>query len=185
MQEDPERHQIDDSKESPNPHRRLGMTMTVAMWVIVLGLMALFFQSQQEKQYNPNQSAAISNDIDGQEALVLQRNRYGHYVASGYINQQPVVFLLDTGASDISVPEGLAQSIGLQRGRAMRYQTANGMITVYATQLEEVDLGGIVLRQVRASINPNMQSNEVLLGMSFLKHLEFTQRGDTLTLRQY
>jgi aspartyl protease family protein len=41
------------------------------------------------------------------------------------------------------------------------------------------------LQQVRASINPNMQGNEVLLGMSFLKHLEFTQRGDSLTLRQY
>jgi len=171
--------------ESPNPQRRLGVGMTVAMWIVMLGLMTLFFQSWQEKQYNPNQQLALSEGDGGVRELVLQRNRYGHYVANGFINRQPVVFLLDTGASDISVPEGLARQIGLRRGSAMRYQTANGMITVYATSLTTVDLGGIVLQQVRASINPNMQGNEVLLGMSFLKHLEFTQRGDSLTLRQY
>ncbi len=159
--------------------------MTITMWLVVLALLTLFMQNWQEKQYNPNQQVGLMTGDAGQRELVLQRNRYGHYVASGLINQHPVVFLLDTGASDISVPETLARKIGLQRGRAMRYQTANGTITVYATRLAEVDLGGIVLRQVRASINPNMQGNEVLLGMSFLKHLEFTQRGDRLTLRQY
>ena len=171
-------------EESANPQRGLGVSMTIGMWVVVLALMTLFFQSWQEKQYNPNQNIALSQGGDGVHELVLQRNRYGHYVANGEINQQPVVFLLDTGASDISVPEGLAREIGLKRGPAMRYQTANGMITVYTTTLTKVDLGGIVLQQVRASINPNMQGNEVLLGMSFLKHLEFTQRGDRLTLRQ-
>jgi len=170
--------------EPPNSQRGLGVGMTVAMWVVVLGLMTMFFQSWQEKQYNPNQQLALSTGNDGVRELVLQRNRYGHYVADGQINQHPVVFLLDTGASDISMPEGLAREIGLQRGPAMRYQTANGTITVYATTLAKVDLGGIVLQQVRASINPNMQGNEVLLGMSFLKHLEFTQRGDSLTFRQ-
>lgn len=170
---------------SSNPQRRLGVGMTIAMWIVVLALMTLFFQSWQEKQYNPNQQIALSTGDDGVRELVLQRNRYGHYVANGEINQQPVVFLLDTGASDISIPEGLARQIGLKRGSALQYQTANGMITVYATRLAKVDLGGIVLQQVRASINPNMQGNEVLLGMSFLKHLEFTQRGDSLTLRQY
>lgn len=171
--------------DPPNPQRRLGLGMTIAMWLVVLALLTLFFQSWQEKQRNPNQQAALSLGEKGQRELVLQRNRYGHYVASGRINQQSVVFLLDTGASDISVPEALAGEIGLQRGRAMQYQTANGTITVYATTLATVDLGGIVLRQVRASINPNMQGDEVLLGMSFLKHLEFTQSGDRLTLRQY
>ena len=170
--------------ESENPHRRLGMGMTIAMWVVVLGLMTMFFQSWQDKQYNPNQQASLIRDSEGARELVLQRNRFGHYVASGTINNVPVVFLLDTGASDISVPADLAEEIGLKRGRAMVYQTANGEIKVFATTLATVDLGGIVLQQVRASINPNMQGDEVLLGMSFLKHLEFTQRGDTLTLRQ-
>jgi len=171
--------------DSVNPHRRLGMTMTIAMWVVIMGLLIMFFQSWQEKQHNPNQDLLLNLGADGIRELTLQRNRFGHYVANGSINNTPVVFLLDTGASDVSVPEELAQEIGLKRGRPMIYQTANGSITVYATRLNKVDLGGIVLGQVRASINPNMRSNEVLLGMSFLKHLEFTQRGDTLILKQY
>jgi aspartyl protease family protein len=159
--------------------------MTIAMWIVILGLMTMFFHSWQEKQHNPNQSLSITTSADGINELTLQRNRFGHYVATGTINDIPVVFLLDTGASDISVPGDLAQKLGLKRGRAMVYQTANGAIQVYATRLTKVDLGGIVLGQVRASINPNMQGDEVLLGMSFLKHLEFTQRGDELIIRQY
>ncbi len=168
-----------------NPHRRLGMKMTIAMWVVVLGLMTIFFQSWQEKQHNPNQDLSLNMGSDGVRELKLQRNRAGHYVASGTINDVSVVFLLDTGASDISVPSDLAQELGLKRGMSIMYQTANGAIQAYATRLAKVSLGGIVLRQVRASINPSMQGNEVLLGMSFLKHLEFTQRGDELTIRQY
>jgi aspartyl protease family protein len=168
-----------------NPQRRLGLKMTIAMWVVVMGLLVMFFQSWQEKQHNPNQSLSLNVNADGVRELTLQRNRYGHYVASGTINDVPVVFLLDTGASDISVPGELAKIIGLKKGRPMVYQTANGAIQVYATRLAKVDLGGIVLAKVRASINPHMQGNEVLLGMSFLKHLEFTQRGDVLILRQY
>jgi aspartyl protease family protein len=185
MSEDPHSSDPASGPDSENPHRGLGVGMTIAMWIVVLGLITLFFQSWQEKQYNPNQQLSLRESGDGVRELVLQRNRYGHYVATGEINQTPVVFLLDTGASDISVPAGLARQIGLKRGPAMRYQTANGAITVYATTLAKVDLGGIVLQQVRASINPNMEDDEVLLGMSFLKQLEFTQRGDSLTLRQY
>jgi aspartyl protease family protein len=166
-----------------NPQRRLGIGMTIGMWLMLLALLTLFFQSWQERQHNPNQKLSITRSEDGGYELVLQRNRYGHYVASGLINGESVVFLLDTGASDISVPSGLAQRLGLERGPAMLYQTANGTIKVYATQLASVTMGGITLHQVRASINPAMDGDEVLLGMSFLKHLDFSQRGDTLTLR--
>jgi len=41
--------------DSINPHRRLGMKMIIAMWVVIMGLLVMFFQSWQEKQYNPNQ----------------------------------------------------------------------------------------------------------------------------------
>lgn len=159
--------------------------MTIAMWIVVLALLTMFFQSWQEKQHNPNQNLSLSTDADGVRELTLQRNRFGHYVASGTINDAPVVFLLDTGASDISVPGKLARELGLKRGAPMVYQTANGNVQVYATRLDKVNLGGLELREVRASINPQMQDGEVLLGMSFLKHLEFTQRGDELILKQY
>jgi len=47
-----------------------------------------------------------------------------------------------------------------------------------------VELGGIVIKNIRASINPHTPDDQVLLGMGFLKHLELVQKGDFLTIRQ-
>jgi len=164
--------------------KRMGKYMIIGMWVLLVALLTLIFNNILERQYNPNQKLASRQGADGAE-VSLKRNKYGHYVASGLINGQPVVFMLDTGATDIAVPVQVADRLGLKRGRKKIYQTAKGPATAYATVLEQVSLGDIQVRNVRASINPHMRSEEVLLGMSFLKQLEFTQRGDTLTLRQY
>lgn len=166
-----------------DPTRKLGRNMIWLMWLVLLGLLTLYFSKVLDKQYNPNQNLVQRQTGEAQE-VVLLRNRYGHYVASGLINDQPVVFMLDTGASDISIPESLARRLGLKRGRPVVYQTANGTITNYATRLDSVTLGNITLQDLPASINPNMGGDEVLLGMSFLKHVEFSQKGNTLTLRQ-
>jgi aspartyl protease family protein len=93
--------------------------------------------------------------------------------------------MLDTGASDIIIPASLANHLNLKRGSPVVYRTANGTITAYATRLLRVELGSIVLENLHASINPHMDEKDVLLGMSFLKHLEFNQQGEYLTLRQY
>lgn len=162
--------------------RRLGKFMVGAMWLLLLGLLTLFFKDYLDKQHNPNQQIVTIQD-EGQPQIILQRNKYGHYVASGMINQLPVVFLLDTGATDISIPANVASRLGLQRGRAVTYRTANGPVVNYATNLDSVSLGQITLYNLPASINPNVNQDEVLLGMSFLKHLEFTQKGNTLILK--
>ena len=46
-------------------------------------------------------------------------------------------------------------------------------------------MGDIALQDVPAAIAPGLADGQILLGMSFLKHIEFTQRGNTLILRQY
>lgn len=159
--------------------------MTTLAWVVALALFAWIFAGLEERENNPNQYIATQQLGDGGKVITLQRNRYGHYVADGFINGERVTFLLDTGASDISVPGGLAEKLGLRRGPAQQYNTANGVITGYLTRLNSVRLGDIELHDIRASINPHAQGDELLLGMSFLRELEFTQRGDTLTIRQY
>ena len=93
--------------------------------------------------------------------------------------------MLDTGASDVAIPAKLADELGLKRGQPVQYQTANGIVTAYRTTLDSVSIGPMIVRNVSASINPGMQDMEILLGMSVLKHVEFTQRGDTLILRPY
>jgi len=166
--------------------QRLGTGMIIAAWILALGLLTLFFNQFLENRYNPNRNLPAQHRQEGVREVTLQRNRSGHYVASGKINGTPVVFFLDTGATTVSIPEPLAQQLKLKRGTAIQANTANGVITAFSTELDSVALGAIELRKVRASINPQMQGDsEVLLGMSFLRQLEFTQRGETLVLRQY
>lgn len=116
--------------------------------------------------------------------MVLERNRQGHYVVSGTINHIAVTFLLDTGATDVAIPAAVATAAGLEPGLAGRASTANGLVTVYATRIAELQIGNIILNNIDASITPSMSGNTILLGMSALREIEFTQRGTTLTLRQ-
>lgn len=164
--------------------KRLGLWMVMAMWLVLLGLLTMFFGSWGERQHNPNQAVEHRTTADGIREVTLKRNRYGHYVTTGSINGEEVIFIIDTGASDISIPADVAKRLKLKAGVKRYYQTANGPAISYTTRLNRVAIGNIELTKVRASINPNVHNDEILLGMTFLKHLDFSQRGDELTLRQ-
>ena len=164
--------------------KKAGKGMTVLGWLILLALLTFYFSKFLERQRNPNHDPALYQTENYRE-IVLQRNLYGHYIASGEINNEPVTFMLDTGATNISVPAEVADRLKLKPGPRVPVMTANGQIEVFSTSLRQVNLGGIKRNNVRASINPYMSGDEVLLGMSFLKHLDFSQRGDQLLLRQY
>lgn len=165
--------------------KRLGLGMQVMAWLVVLALLTYYFTGVIEQRHNPNTSVATGITQDGVREVELERNRQGHYVASGEINGKPVVFLLDTGATGIAIPADIAAELGIPRGRPFTTRTANGNTTSYATRLASVSIGNIELTNVEAGITPGLQMREILLGMSFLRHIEFTQRGSTLTLRQY
>lgn len=158
-----------------------GKVITILFWLLLMASLTLFFNGFIQDRDNPNHALLELETASGE--VVLQRNRAGHYLAPGLINGQPVNFLLDTGATHVSVPAGIAEELGLTKGRRSQVSTANGVISVYQTELETVQLGGIQLQQVRASINPHMPDEVVLLGMSFMKHLDMTQRDGVLTLR--
>ncbi|MCH6582775.1 MAG: TIGR02281 family clan AA aspartic protease [Proteobacteria bacterium] len=162
---------------------RMGRGMIYVAWLLALGLVTWLFSGWLDTQRNPNRHVKSVIE-DGMYAVTLERNRYGHYNANGLINGREVEFMLDTGATTVSVPAAVAQRLGLKRGPPVLSSTANGTITTYLTRLASVSVGDITLHNVKANINPHMGGNEVLLGMSFLKHLEFTQRGDTLILKQ-
>lgn len=166
-----------------NPQKTMGVTMSLLAWTILLALVALAFDEWLGVRENPNREAAATIS-GGTRELALQRNHQHHYVVSGTINRMPVTFMVDTGATDVVVPEALARQLGLSKGYPSVARTANGDVTVYATVLEHIDIGGIELTHITASINPGMRDPLVLLGMSALRQIEFTQRGDKLILRQ-
>jgi aspartyl protease family protein len=170
--------------QAPDAAGRAGTLMYVGMWVLVLALLTAGFSSWLESRHNPNRDPGGQLYADGSREVVLHRNRSGHYVAAGAINGQPVIFLLDTGATDTVIPAAVAQRLGLRRGAPRQYRTAHGIITAYLTRIERVQLGLVEVNDVRGSINPHMDGEQILLGMSFLQHLELRQQGETLTLRQ-
>ena len=175
---------MDDNPEVKE-QKRIGTFMVVVMWILLLIFLIIFFEDVIDQQTNPNQSLNTQYTEAGVREVELKRNRYGHYVTDGSINGQHVVFMLDTGATGVAVPQHIANDLQLKRGQAIQVQTANGVATGYNSILERVAVDGIELENVRAIINPNDDSDVILLGMSFLKKIEFTQRGDILILRQY
>lgn len=167
----------------PDFSQRVGKSFVLIGWLAGLALLTWLFASLEEAENNPNQSVNTYTRVDGGREVTLLRNRQGHYVTSGQINGQTVTLMLDTGATDVSIPAHLAENLRLERGPQQRYNTANGVITGYLTNIDRISIGEIELYNVRASINPNVSDNEILLGMSFLNQLEYSQRGDKLTLR--
>lgn len=162
---------------------RIGTGMMVAAMIIGLGLLTQMFQGVLDTQYNPNQTVHTSQTSSDFIEIILKRNRSGHYVTTGLINGSKTVFLLDTGATFVAIPEVQARKLGLKKGQTIHLSTANGRSTGYQTNINQLSIGDIHLYDIKAVITPNLE--EILLGMSVLKQFEFTQRGDELTIRQY
>ena len=167
-----------------DPTNKMAKIFVWLAWLIALGLLMFFFQDVLDKQYNPNARPEMRLTNQGKAEVTLLQNRHGHYVTNGTINEMPVTFLLDTGATELSIPAHIADNLGLQASGSYRVQTANGSITVYKTLVEQLSLGNIILYNVAAHINPAMQSDQILLGMSALKRVEFRQTGKQLILRE-
>lgn len=160
-----------------------GKAMMAVAWIVGMILAVKFFASWEESKLNPNQNPQSTYGNNYIE-VVLDSGVGGHYMANGQINGQTVTFMLDTGATQVALSESLANRLNLKKLMAVDLSTANGMVRGWATMLQTVRLGDIELHDVRATIAPNMD-DEVLLGMSFLRQLEFTQRNNQLILRQY
>ena len=159
-------------------NRRVGSGM---LWVAAIGLLAGL--TWMFSLMMPERGGGMSQGVDaaGRAQVMLLRDRSGHYIAEGAVNGRPVVFLVDTGATDVALSERLARSWGLDFGPEITVMTAAGPARAWITRLDSVSLGGLELNNVRATITPGL-GDEALLGMSFLKHFSLRQEGDTLVI---
>ena len=161
----------------------LGKGMTIIAWIIAIAFLTYFFAGVEERQVNPNQSPS-SERLENVIKVELKRNRQGHYVTNGEIDHKKVIFLLDTGATNVAIPGALENYLNLTRGEKHLVNTANGTAVAYDTEINNIRIGEITLYNVRATINPSMEGEAILLGMSALKQIEFRQKGNHLTLIQ-
>jgi aspartyl protease family protein len=163
---------------------KIGKIFVWLTWITAIALLMFFFEDELEKQYNPNSQPQVTLNSSGQGEVILKQNRQGHYVTQGTINEASVTFLLDTGATQVSIPAHVADNLQLESFGSYPVQTANGRVTVYKTKLDQLSIGNIFLYNVAAHINPTMKNDEILLGMSALKQLDFQQTGKKLILRE-
>ena len=162
----------------------MGRVMWILAWLCGLALATYWFGLWEARQSNPNMrpSSRVENGV---VEVMLSRNRQQHFVATGAINGHTVDFLVDTGATEVSLSLPLAKRLGLHLGTPVVVNTANGQSRAYRSELARLTLGAIELENVRALVVQGLEDDQVLLGMSALKELEFTQRSGTLLLRQY
>ncbi len=120
----------------------------------------------------------------GRSSLTLAPNTHGHYIVLGTINGASVHFMVDTGASMVSMDASHAQRAGIDylAGQKAVASTANGLATVYRVKLDTVQVGDILLRNVDGVVNADANLPVVLLGMSFLNQLDIRRERNNLTL---
>ena len=122
---------------------------------------------------------------DGSGKVVMTADNQGHFFTTGTVNGVSVRFLVDTGATMISLGANDARRIGLDfnRGQKGMTQTANGQSVVSKIQLDSVRIGDVTLHNVDALIHQT-EMPMALLGMSFLNRMEMQRDGSTMTLKK-
>lgn len=153
------------------------------IWVLIfLGFMAVSSQWDDiSRQFGQQQ--AIFTD----QSVEVPKGPDNHFRLTLRINNVPVDFLVDTGASQVVLTQEDAARVGLNPdtlayiGTAM---TANGEVATAPVRLDRVDLGDIRDTRVRASVNSG-EMDSSLLGMSYLSRFESIEiTRDTLILRR-
>jgi aspartyl protease family protein len=130
---------------------------------------------------------AASQAGGGGAKTTLTADARGHFIATGTINGQSVRFLVDTGASMITLSAAEARRLGVSYLSAPQaaVQTANGTVRVSRVKLDSVTVGAITAYNVDAVVTGGSMP-VALLGMSFLNRIEMRRDGDTMTLvRRY
>jgi aspartyl protease family protein len=138
----------------------------------------------KRKELGMGQGATIAGSASSEQVATLYATQAGHFVGEAFINEKPVKFLLDTGATNIVINAGEAHRLGLdyQSGQVGAAQTAAGVVKAYRVSLNTVRIGGITMHQVEGAVLEGDSPPLVLLGMSALNRMEMKRDGIAMTL---
>lgn len=117
--------------------------------------------------------------------IVMNAGSGGHFTTTGQINGRSAQFIVDTGATMVSMGTQDAERLGIdyRAGQLARSDTANGTVTVYRVKLASVRVGDVEVYDVDAIVMPAMPG-QVLLGNSFLNRFQMTRLNDQLVLER-
>ena len=117
--------------------------------------------------------------------ITLSSDANGHFQAQGQINGRGVLFLVDTGATMVSMGQDEAERLGLayKSGERIGLRTANGNTVGYRISLNTVRVGDVEVHNVAAVVQPQPMPF-ILLGNSFLTRFQMKRENDTLLLQR-
>ncbi|MBI4757041.1 MAG: clan AA aspartic protease [Betaproteobacteria bacterium] len=154
-----------------------GHMAALLIWLALSAAAYTYFDARQK----PTVATARER---GRGEVVIPRSRDGHYYVQGAINAQPVTFLVDTGASSVSVGVATARAAGLPQGAVAHFQTAGGDVPGEMVTGATVEAGGIEVRGLSVGVIPALDGEvPALLGQNFLRRVEVVQSGDRMVLR--
>ena len=137
----------------------------------------------RKKTLRMGQAYSAAKRADKQN-VTLSADARGHFVTLGSINGGSVRFLVDTGATFVTLPAAEARRLGIDylRGQRGQMQTPNGVVPVYRVMLDTVRVGDIEINNVAAVVSGSDTMGVALLGMSFLNRMEMKRDGQSMSL---
>lgn len=132
-----------------------------------------------------NQRIAGARGDAGASKVTLTGDARGHYFTTAQINGVSMQFIVDTGASAVTIGTDDAKRARINYTTAPKglMQTANGVVAAYRVKIDTVTVGGITLNQIDGVVvEGNALGRYGLLGMSFLSRMDMRREGDSMTL---
>ena len=109
-------------------------------------------------------------------------SRDGHYYLKGALNGVPLTFMIDTGATYVSVGEDFARSARLPQGVTGYFSTAGGAVEGRIVKDQVVEAEGFRVSGLSVAVTP-LQGKAGLLGQNFLRRFEVSQSAGLMRLR--
>ena len=154
--------------------RQMGLLSMMVFWFVVMGLL----YGLMTHYLKPKQTQVLANGD-----LVMQRAQDGHFYALGTVNGVEAKFMVDTGASLVTVSDAFARRALLMGGTPTIFHTANGDRPGRVVEGGNVSIGPVIATNIKIGIGlSGSNENDVLLGQSFLSKFDVTVRKDRLVL---
>lgn len=156
-----------------NVSTKSGRFMFAVAWLLFFALILLFFHYFQKRETKYQIKAGN---------LIITADKEGHYFVDGAINEHPVKFLVDTGATLVAIPKSVADSINLKGRYTVSINVAGGQIEGTLTRINKLSFGNFTLYDVKGVIfSDKAQDSIVLLGINVLAQFSLSQQAGKLT----
>jgi aspartyl protease family protein len=173
---------IDGGKRQTVP---VGAVTAEGVKLVAIEAGAAVFETDGKRRRVRIGESVVSAPSAERAKITLVSDARGHFVTPGSINGVSMRFLVDTGATFVSLGAADARRarIDATKGTPAMTMTANGAARVWKVKLHSVKVGGVTLSDVDATVH-EQDMPVVLLGMSFLNRMEIRRDGQTMVMTQ-